>query len=52
MEEAKLATGLFVVSAIGLFVVAIALFNWVSRVRERQHGIQLPRHHVPARFKA
>jgi hypothetical protein len=52
MEEAKLATGLFVVLAIGLFVIAIALFNWVSRVRERQHRIQLTRNHVPARFKA
>lgn len=52
MDDAKFATGLFVVGAIGLFVVAVALFNWVGRLRESQYRDQLCRNHAPARFWA
>ena len=41
MDEAKLAAGAFVVSIIGLFVVAIVLFNLIDRVRQSQGSCQL-----------
>ena len=43
MDEAKLAAGAFVVSLIGLIVVAVILINLVDRVRQRLSSSQLHR---------
>lgn len=39
MEDAQFATGLFVVSVIGLFIGAICLFNLISRARQEQRAL-------------
>jgi hypothetical protein len=39
MDDAKFAAGVFVVLLIGLFMVAIFLFNLISRMRQERRAL-------------
>jgi hypothetical protein len=39
MDDAKFAAGVFVVLLIGLFMVAIFLFNLISRMRQERRAV-------------